>query len=162
MHSGFYEQFDSIKEELHKEMIPKVKGPKNLLAGHSLGGALAIIAAIYFHCLDFEFERIATFGAPRVICRDFAKWYEERLRDQTIRVINAFDTIPHLPAKGPVFEYKHVDCHLITIKYGYLVPKSNNIKGFFECFRSIFYRGDMHCIRQYIEDLENFEFLKLI
>ena len=94
MHSGFYNAFDSIREELEK-FINKLPTPTNIvMTGHSMGGALAQLAAAYFNDLK---PWLVTIGAPAVgninFCRhldDFAQPFGG------IRVWNEYDIVPYI------------------------------------------------------------------
>lgn len=77
--------------------------------GHSLGGALAVLAAGYCRMEgDKHPEGIYTYGAPRVGDEDFAANYDKHLRRNTFRYVNDLDIVPHLPPEGRTFKYKHV------------------------------------------------------
>ena len=69
---------------------------KIILAGHSLGGALATLAACYFYDLGLKKENMSiyTFGAPPVGDEDFCKKYRNNL--DIYRVINKNDVIPKI------------------------------------------------------------------
>lgn len=65
VHRGFLEQWNSIKADLHAvvSIASDKNGLKNVIVtGHSLGGALAVLATLEWPWL----EGCITFGAPRV------------------------------------------------------------------------------------------------
>ena len=74
--------------------------------GHSLGGALAILAAATLHIQSKEdgVHGIYTFGQPRLGNPEFAKSYNAELREKTYRVVNNNDII----ARIPTINYQHV------------------------------------------------------
>ena len=114
IHSGFYSLFKdswgSVYEILRgyaNDQKLEIKDFKINLAGHSMGGAIATIAAL---CLSVregaEDLHVATFASPRVFDSAAAEVYEERLGKKTIRVVNQSDLIPSLPLGS--MGYKHV------------------------------------------------------
>ncbi len=114
IHSGFYSLFkdswDSVYEILKghaNDQKLEIKDFKINLTGHSMGGAIANIAAL---CLSVregaEDLHVATFASPRVFDSSAAEVYEECLGKNTIRVVNQSDFIPSLLLGS--MGYKHV------------------------------------------------------
>ncbi len=110
VHSGFNQAiklfFKTIKEEdfTKKQIANKVlKHHKNadsntkiILTGHSLGGALATLAACYLRETGFDKENIEvyTFGAPPVGTDMFCNYYKDKLN--IYRIVNENDVVPKL------------------------------------------------------------------
>jgi acetyl esterase/lipase len=70
------------------------------VTGHSLGGALAALAAIELRrAYPAALVRVYTFGAPRVGNRAFSALYDAHVPD-TWAVVNLEDPVPRVP-KGP-------------------------------------------------------------
>jgi len=101
VHSGFLKQFNSIKEQL----LDTIQTHKNRLttvhfSGHSLGAALATLAAGYFSpiiCLDNKIHIVChTIGCPRLGNKGFIKWWADKV-DESCRIINKHDPIPLIP-----------------------------------------------------------------
>ena len=63
VHTGFYESFQSIEGKIKKD-LEKNAGPPLYTTGHSLGGALAILATRY--TAKDSLGACYTFGGPRV------------------------------------------------------------------------------------------------
>ena len=86
------------------EAIKKTTANKQVtFSGHSLGGAVAQIAALdaKTNNNDIQVKRIITFGAPRVFSPEAAKKYhQEELSAKTLRVKQRWDIIPKYPPKG--------------------------------------------------------------
>uniref|UniRef100_A0A1I7ZCH7 Lipase_3 domain-containing protein n=1 Tax=Steinernema glaseri TaxID=37863 RepID=A0A1I7ZCH7_9BILA len=79
---------------------PHMKDYSVIFTGHSLGGALASIAAM--RCVldgrrTTEQVKLVTFGQPRVGNVDFAMKHDE-LVPYSFRVVHRLDVVPHLPA----------------------------------------------------------------
>ena len=78
------------------------------IAGHSLGGALAVLAA-----LDLTLNRklpvqgVYTFGQPRVGDRTFARSVKKTLGDRMVRFVNNRDVVPQVPTPGMMLSYWH-------------------------------------------------------
>lgn len=87
VHSGFYVFF--------KRIWPKLSGTLETLprpwifTGHSLGGALAMLAGVVA-----EPDLVCTFGAPKVGNREF---YQLRNGRRIWRIVNQIDIVPRLP-----------------------------------------------------------------
>jgi len=67
-----------------------------ILAGHSLGGALATLAGCHLYEMGIKQENleIYTFGAPPVGTEDFCSYYKDKLN--IYRIINENDVVPKL------------------------------------------------------------------
>lgn len=76
-------------------------GDRILVTGHSLGGALAQLAAFYIHRdLSSSIKKVAavyTFGSPRVFGIKQAKYLNKELPYPYFRVVNCADIVPHVP-----------------------------------------------------------------
>lgn len=86
---------DSLKKYL--ENIRENGREKVWFTGHSLGGALAVIAAARYE----EAAGVYTFGAPRVGDREFVKRFDA----PAYRFVNGEDVVTGFPLRG---RYRHV------------------------------------------------------
>jgi len=104
-HWGFANRFESIRPSLEEKVsLYKDATDRVTVIGHSLGGAIAELCALYYKGLS---PRVITFGSPRVFSNNAAAYYEEFLGKNTLRVTNHHaDSIPAV-APG-VLGYKHV------------------------------------------------------
>lgn len=119
MHSGFYGKFQDSWSSLYKilathanEQKVKIKDLKINITGHSMGGAIAKIAAL---CLNkkegAEDVHVATFGDPRVFDLTASEVYNNVLQEKTIRVTQHRQD--PVPASVPgSFGYAHVGAQL--------------------------------------------------
>lgn len=103
VHYGFIEAYQSVRDAVLKG-AKETKLKKVICTGHSLGGALATLAAldIQFNCPDKEVS-CYTYGSPKVGNRDFAESYNKRVPN-TFRFVNGIDAVPQIP---PI-AYEHV------------------------------------------------------
>ena len=177
LHRGFYEQWLSLSSWLKKEIFDECnvlhdKRKQLVISGHSLGGAIAIICAIYMQCISERLiKRVCTFGAPRCLNDDMVEWYNQRLKSRTIRVLNCMDTVPKLPLSGPIFNYTHVDSTKFEFKFGGCSLIADNpssscnmsnvlyyYKKFSSFFKGLMLRSEPHLLTTYLEHVESFTF----
>ena len=114
VHAGFKKEYDNSRDDLYR-VLQEVKGnPAKpvVFSGHSLGGAVANIAA-----LDASANNklpngqtvggVVTFGAPRVLSKEAAQVYNNQgLADKTLRVKQGWDVVPRIPSES--LGYAHV------------------------------------------------------
>ncbi len=105
VHSGFLSSWESVKNEVVSRLRAwRINGQDIWLTGHSMGGAIATIAAKDIASSDrTQPVGIFTFGAPRVGDPAFADNYGLHLH----RFINEDDIVPHLPLPGIANRYQH-------------------------------------------------------
>ena len=98
VHSGFKAALDDVWEEMLPEIkILEAQGIKIWVTGHSLGAALATLAADRL----LDVQGLYTFGSPRVGDQEF----QSRFQLKAFRVVNGNDIVTSMPAKNP---YHHV------------------------------------------------------
>lgn len=99
VHSGFQKVFKSMQPTLEKQLAPLLNTNSNGIvhcAGHSLGGALASLAAIWIKQRFGNHVALYTFGAPRVGLNDFAMKSSGSI-DKIYRCIHGDDPVPMVP-----------------------------------------------------------------
>jgi len=102
VHRGFLNQFLSVKDSLDKRVTDKMS---IIFCGHSLGGALATIASLYYSFKHRDkIIKCITFGSPRVGDSYFAKLFNKTIVC-SIRYVNDNDPVPCLPS---AWRFKHV------------------------------------------------------
>ncbi|MBD1380460.1 lipase family protein [Metabacillus arenae] len=115
-HRGFTCIYQSVRNDLIKALNKLSSRSKRLfVAGHSLGGALAVLAAFDF-AVNTRFKNpfVYAYGSPRVGDPYFASRFNQTVK-KSIRIFNVHDIIPTLPAQAypPPFTkkglyYRHV------------------------------------------------------
>ena len=126
-HSGFIKAYRSVADELEeaikycryrtKKRIPNGYGemkdlfnkqhPQSIwLTGHSLGGALASVAAAHRVERCLPVDGVYTFGSPRVFEWDTAIKYDQSAGDRTFRFVNNVDIVTRLPKR--LMNYRHI------------------------------------------------------
>ncbi|MBW4520452.1 MAG: lipase family protein [Scytolyngbya sp. HA4215-MV1] len=107
MHRGFVSAYMSVREQIHT-YLKNYTAATVIVTGHSLGGALATLAAVdvqYNFASKFKIE-VYTFGAPRVGNGGFRDSFNRRVPD-SYRFVYGMDIVPALPR--PWQGYSHVD-----------------------------------------------------
>lgn len=90
-HRGFLEAYDNVKVQI-KGALEKHRGEVPLyITGHSLGGALAMVATRYLG--NDSTGATYTFGCPRVADNVFF----ESIKTPVYRIVNAADGVPRVP-----------------------------------------------------------------
>jgi len=116
VHRGFWLAIQSIKDQL-LALDSRAQKEGVFVTGHSLGGALALLAAqILFNAL-VPVIAVYTFGGPRVGNRAWAENYNLILGGRTFRFVNQEDVIPRVPFLG----YHHVGHQLLMTSGGHLL-----------------------------------------
>jgi dienelactone hydrolase len=92
VHKGFYDSLQSIKPEIQLAVDNLIQDGYSLfITGHSLGGALALVATKYI--LPDSPGACYTFGSPRVASSDFG----DDIKTPIYRLVNAADIVPRVP-----------------------------------------------------------------
>jgi hypothetical protein len=87
--------FRAATEEVFKDIMKYIGHTmKFQLTGHSLGGAEAVILAMYLRSLNYNVEKIVTFGQPKVTDKKGVKKYRDL---PLLRVVNDRDPVPLTP-----------------------------------------------------------------
>ena len=98
---------DDIKEKDRRWLIG-LKKPKRPLwiTGHSLGGAMATLAAAWLAERKIPFNGAYTFGQPRCGDENFQIAFDTKLKDRFFRFQNNNDIVTRVP--GRLMGYEHV------------------------------------------------------
>lgn len=99
VHLGFREVYRSVRGSILTQLrsLALSSADRVTFVGHSLGGAVAILAAAEAkQTLGCKVD-VATFGGPRVGKPDFRETFDNAVTD-CFRVTNQFDIVPHVPS----------------------------------------------------------------
>merc|ERR1719402_499870 len=117
VHTGFDSSYMSVRDEIWKEIEQRfvLEGERPLrIIGHSLGGALATLAALDFY-LNFNMSSnsvqsmtVRTFGCPCVGNRSFVDLYNASIKNSK-RYVIYMDPVPLLLSEISAFGYAHVN-----------------------------------------------------
>jgi len=121
VHTGFQSSFASIRSSLAAYIRqPSVLNGDGIIhcVGHSLGGALATLAADWIKAEFGKKVYLYTFGSPRVGKKDFAIGSSSRI-DKVYRAVHGADPVPKIPVWP--FYHTHINGH------EYLLSKAQGI-----------------------------------
>src|SRR5262245_516119 len=111
VHHGFREALDAVWPEVVAALTPLADRPV-WFTGHSLGGALATLAAD--RCVRQramlglgDLGGVYTFGSPLVGNRHFVDGFNSRVHGRSFRFVNDQDGVPRVPPQ--LLGYRHVN-----------------------------------------------------
>lgn len=108
VHEGFFRALEAVWADLDRVLAP-LRCPI-WFTGHSLGGALALLAAYRLHhCAPASGHAVAgvyTFGQPRVGNTGLASYCSTELAQRVFRYVNASDIVPLVPPSKSA-DYHH-------------------------------------------------------
>jgi predicted lipase len=115
-HQGFVNAMAEIWEPLYGTVDSELKHRDRplWLTGHSLGGALALLAGWLFHRRMTAVHQIYTFGGPMIGNAIAAQAINREFRGKVFRYVNGPDPIPRLPLVSLVAsQYCHCDKEMV-------------------------------------------------
>lgn len=118
VHAGFAGAYAELRDEATKA-FDSLACDEVAFTGHSLGAAVATIAAMDARLHGRSVRKVYTFGSPLVGNIAFANTFNELARDEGVdppswRVVHHHDPVPHL--EGPFEHLRHVDREVFYIK----------------------------------------------
>lgn len=119
VHAGFIKEYKASKDNLIRTFAQVDSSKPIIFSGHSLGGAVANIAALDFTANkpieNANVSNVVTFGAPRVFSPSAAKLYNKlELGKKTLRVVQRGDPIPEMV---PYLAYNHTGKKIVQLDY---------------------------------------------
>jgi len=106
VHDGFLCALNTVWRRLLKLMDATREKRSLWITGHSLGGALATLAAAKIRLeKDQAVSGLYTFGSPRVGNEDFARNFDADFYYQNYRMVNNNDIVPRIPFRW--LSYRH-------------------------------------------------------
>ena len=120
VHTGFYDGINLLAASFIPALQKVAKaypGAPIYIGGHSLGGALAVLAApiIQDTFPDNKVAQIITGGQPRVGNKQFAIWYNGLF--ESYRVVFNKDLVPHFPNSGPLSILAHQQATHLSLRH---------------------------------------------
>lgn len=116
VHDGFSRAYNSIAGQL-LQWLDKSQASKVYITGHSLGAAVATLAAAML-----PESHLVTFGSPRVGDPAFAAMFKDRVVD---RYVNCADIVAMLPPESAYYQHLH-GMHYLD-RHGALIPAPSNL-----------------------------------
>jgi triacylglycerol lipase len=111
-HVGFIGAIVKVWDRLYAEVDGRLSEKDRVfwITGHSLGGALALLAAWLFTRKTLPPHQVYTFGAPMVGNQAVADAYARELSGKIFRYVNTPDPVPLLPMMSLVAnEFMHCE-----------------------------------------------------
>lgn len=98
VHRGFKTGANAVWRHVQTAALrAQQKGKPLILAGHSLGGAVALLSAILLEKSNLKVHTVWTFGAPKVGDNSFFNYAKNNLAERWQRINQDSDPIPALP-----------------------------------------------------------------
>ena len=172
VHAGFLAAYESIIGPLTAHLrenaaLCRDAATPIYVTGHSLGGALALLAALELKRQGFNIAQVYTFGQPRVGNAAFKRLYEKSLGDRTYRLVFQEDLVarvPFLPAWHD--PYRHVTGEIFLSSFGDVETNPSltrllvsDLWGLYRAYRTSKLAGALdplldHHIDKYLESLK--------
>jgi hypothetical protein len=132
IHKGYYSQFKAIEADITSDILRISNSfdiEKIVFSGHSLGGALATIAAPYYSNIFRGSKYIAchTFGSTAVGNENFVEWFKDNV-NENYRVECEYDIIPLLPI------HKHVPNNIL-LHEDFISNQEYDIKNYIDLYK---------------------------
>jgi len=108
VHRGFETALDAVWEQVAQVLAGRGERPV-LMTGHSMGAALAVIAAdraLADETVNVRATAVYAFGMPRVGDEDFSVRYNDTLGATTYRLVHGDDIVATVPPSR--FGFRHV------------------------------------------------------
>jgi triacylglycerol lipase len=115
VHDGFLQMYEKFRPAMLECLNKAGPGKRLFITGHSLGAALATLAAPDISAsTPFTSPVVYTFASPRVGDREFAEEYNRLFRGRTFRIANTCDIVVSIPFPVPFLAFiggffTHVD-----------------------------------------------------
>ena len=150
VHGGFWKAFDGVRPKIQKDLTPLIDAGYTLyVTGHSLGGALALIATREIG--HDSTGACYTFGQPRVSGYGFA----EKIKTPIYRVVNATDIVPRVPPA--------IIPHLLRTALSLApFPGRDLLKRLIEEFSGYVHHGDMRYMPRAKESDDGYRDVRLL
>ncbi|KAI9294426.1 alpha/beta-hydrolase [Neoconidiobolus thromboides FSU 785] len=131
VHGGFLDALHALQNSFNPQLEKLLNAHpeyKLIVTGHSLGGAIANLAAIEIRDkfnLSWDNIELYTYGQPRVGSKEFAEWFDTQTLT-VARVVNKRDIVPHNPARATLYHHINNEIYLWDDKI--TVCKTNELE----------------------------------
>jgi len=108
VHAGFVAAWQSVKSQVMQAIMfsqQKCNCKDITFTGHSLGGAMAVLAAMDFYRSYNIVPNITTFGCPRIGNTAFSNYFNATIGSYSARIVNMNDIVPHVPLESQGFHH---------------------------------------------------------
>lgn len=119
VHRGFQNALNSVWPEIQSAVDTFGPDKKLFFCGHSLGAALAQLAAHRFELSQYPVAAVYVYGSPRVGDRAFKNAYDSLLADRTFLHLNNDDLVTKIPPA--IFNFHHLGGPQRVFDRGHLI-----------------------------------------
>lgn len=158
-HILVHQGFDRVAKAIYADLKPHLKpGYAIYLTGHSLGGAVAGLLAIYLHEDGYKVAGVVTFGQPKFTNEAGVATYGHL---PWLRVVDQNDVVPMLPdtSQSGKVEFAHLGSEVTILTgpyYAFLAPADATRKSLDEFSHDLFVMSiPDHKIAWYLANLES-------
>jgi len=114
-HTGCTRLVESVWQSLLAALYDVDAASRRLwLTGHSIGGAIALLAALRLEAEGFEVHTVTTFGTPAVMDRAAAASFRSRVH----RIVNNEDIVPNISWPSLTDTYSHAGERILLTASG--------------------------------------------
>lgn len=129
VHNGFQQALVRVWDELNPCVTEfQDRGQSLWITGHSLGAALATLAAARWREADKPVHGLYTFGSPRVGDREFERAFGQDFGARNFRFVNNCDLVTRVPLRAMGFS------HAGTLLYFDSKGRLQSDPGFWDAF----------------------------
>tara|TARA_R110002020_G_scaffold63206_1_gene168990 strand:- start:2382 stop:3056 length:675 start_codon:yes stop_codon:yes gene_type:complete len=147
-HAGFLAAYETIEMQLLDTLTSdnNLQGKALWITGHSMGGAIATIAAYRLGC-----SLCVTFGSPRVGDRAWARAFNNKMVGKVFRVVNSVDLVSRVPS---FLRFRHVGIPVLLTSAGVWIQPGviTRMRNILWCLMTGRF-GRSHSIHEYIREL---------
>jgi triacylglycerol lipase len=105
-HFGFQAAADAVRDQVRDAIALSQRGQKPLfMTGHSLGGAVAALAAEFALSQGGNPAAVYVFGMPRAGREQYRVRYKASLGDRTFQFVHGLDVVSRVPNTGLGFRH---------------------------------------------------------
>mmetsp|Transcript_101714 Transcript_101714/g.180646 ORF Transcript_101714/g.180646 Transcript_101714/m.180646 type:complete len:293 (+) Transcript_101714:33-911(+) len=150
VHTGFYEAWEVLRGQAEERLRDlDCQGRQLHITGHSLGAAMASLAAWELLEKGFDVAEVYTFGEPRVGNAAWVSQFQEKMKGRSFyRVVHYKDPAPHYPFLNFGFRHAGPEVYYSTWTSGpYTIcidGEDTSCSGQWNVFQCIF-DGCLHC-----------------
>lgn len=117
VHAGFKKAYKSVEKKIDVALAEhKIQDKTLWLTGHSLGGALAALAAYDLKEKEHQINGVYTIGQPRVGNGSFVKKLTSMVPNRYFRFAHKDDKVPGIPAKELGYQHAGKCIYIISRK----------------------------------------------